>query len=827
MKKILSILLLSIIEVTAMAGQQDWKKNNIKVAPPVCYASGKIEKASIPPTPELLNKLKSGEKKSDIIVEYSLFPQDAKKAFEYAVSIWESIIESPVPIYVQANWRTLATNVLGSCGPESYYQNFENVPHENRYYPVAIAEKITKSEITGPELPDITADFNKSINWYFGTDLNTPDSLYDFTTVVLHELAHGLGFTGFFFVSGNEGSYGYEDFGDAAAFDLLVIKNTGEQLTDTLIFPNQSSKLKDALTSGNLYANSPVAVADGNGFQPRLYVPSIWDDGSSIYHLNDAHYPSTNPNSLMTHAIGKAEAVHDPGPLTRGIMADIGWKHMYLDFIPPKDIEEKQPLTFSINIESDYDLDTSSVSLIYSTDNFQIQIDTISLLPTEIPNKFTTEIIPEIEAGVIQYYINAGDVKGRTFRLPTEAPKILYSVKIGPDNERPVIKHEPIAYYLFSGKKLKISAEVNDNIAVDTVYIKYNINGTNQHSFGMTRDSSTTFSGYFDFDENVLNDGDIINYQIFAKDASGVGNIAMLPDGDSYSFNVEKIYDPVVKYINNFDNPTSDFIISDFDIYTEDSFNNGALHSPHPYPSPEENNSEYNFSTILKRPVIVQENGSMTFDEVVLVEPGENNTSFGDIEFWDYVIIEGSKDFGETWLPLADGYDSKRNTIWLSTYNDDISDQVSNAVGTSELYISNGINLAENGNFATGDTILIRFRLYSDPYAHGWGWAIDNLRIQQPVSTPLTQLSPGNILIFPNPAKNEVNLTFEISNKKIKTVEVEFYNILGQKVKNTQLKNIYGNSLKTLDIKDFPKGIYLINILEDGQKVTSRKLIKK
>ena len=58
-----------------------------------------------------------------------------------------------------------------------------------------------------------------------------------------------------------------------------------------------------------------------------------------------------------------------------------------------------------------------------------------------------------------------------------------------------------------------------------------------------------------------------------------------------------------------------------------------------------------------------------------------------------------------------------------------------------ELESENKILIIED--FATehgleaGDTILVRFRLFSDPYANGWGWAIDNLRIQIPVSAPV------------------------------------------------------------------------------------------
>jgi hypothetical protein len=78
-------------------------------------------------------------------------------------------------------------------------------------------------------------------------------------------------------------------------------------------------------------------------------------------------------------------------------------------------------------------------------------------------------------------------------------------------------------------------------------------------------------------------------------------------------------------------------------VFTEDGFENGALHSPHPYPSPDMDDTEFNFETILKYPVILNENATMSFDEIVLVEPGTNGTVYGDFEFWDFVIVEGSK----------------------------------------------------------------------------------------------------------------------------------------------------------------------------------------
>ena len=46
---------------------------------------------------------------------------------------------------------------------------------------------------------DIITSFNShaAVDWYFGTDGNTPSRRRDFVSVVLHEIGHGLGFISF------------------------------------------------------------------------------------------------------------------------------------------------------------------------------------------------------------------------------------------------------------------------------------------------------------------------------------------------------------------------------------------------------------------------------------------------------------------------------------------------------------------------------------------------------------------------------------------------------------------------------------------------------
>jgi hypothetical protein len=216
----------------------------------------------------------------------------------------------------------------------------------------------------------------------------------------------------------------------------------------------------------------------------------------------------------------------------------------------------------------------------------------------------------------------------------------------------------------------------------------------------------------------------------------------------------------------------------------------------------------------------------MSFDEIVLVEPGEVLSKYGDDNFWDYVIVEGSKDNGKTWLPLINGYDSGDNATWKTNYNKNIdNNQVSTAVGIPDWYVTRELNLLENGNFKVNDTILVQFRLFSDPFAHGWGWTIDNLRIQSPTSASSLILSPGNISVYPNPFSNKLKITVQ-AGSEIEDLNIEIINLYGQTITTLQNRNILGQITIEPDLSKLANGMYFVIVKENGKLVKSQKIIK-
>ena len=102
--------------------------------------------------------------------------------------------------------------------------------------------------------------------------------------------------------------------------------------------------------------------------------------------------------------------------------------------------------------------------------------------------------------------------------------------------------------------------------------------------------------------------------------------------------------DKAIGYYYDFDNGEVDFATLNMEINNPSNFGSLGLGTPHPY----EDLSQY-FSVFQKPIPITEENNTIAFDEIAIIEPGDAGIEFPDPNFWDYVLIRGTKDFGITW----------------------------------------------------------------------------------------------------------------------------------------------------------------------------------
>ncbi|MDP9394704.1 MAG: hypothetical protein M3Q27_10860 [Actinomycetota bacterium] len=251
-------------------------------------------------------------------VTYTGFTPEAKAAFQRAVNLWASKLNSPVPITVKASFEPLGEGVLGSAGPTNIWRDFAGAPRAGTWYVDAIANKRAGRQLDPS--PDIVARFSSNFtNWHFGTAA-APAGKYDFTSVVMHELGHGIGFLGAGNVANGTGTVRVA--GMPVSYDRYTETGVDKKL---LSFADNSSALATALKSGNVWFDS-TRVRNANGSKrAKLYAPGTWQPGSSYSHLDETTYPPGTAHSLMTPRLGAAETIREPGAISRAILLDLGW----------------------------------------------------------------------------------------------------------------------------------------------------------------------------------------------------------------------------------------------------------------------------------------------------------------------------------------------------------------------------------------------------------------------------------------------------------------------------------------------------------------------
>jgi len=263
-------------------------------------------------------------------------------------------------------------------------------------------------------------------------------------------------------------------------------------------------------------------------------------------------------------------------------------------------------------------------------------------------------------------------------------------------------------------------------------------------------------------------------------------------------------------YTKEFEEADSDFARKGFELTKPTPFTNKALHSPHPYPNLSE------FIAIFQKPIVVSEKtSSVTFDEIALIEPGEAGVPFGQSEFWDYALIEGTIDRGKSWT-FIEAYDARLHPAWSNVYQGNACDTPANISGISEdLIINHELNLLDH--FAASDTVFLRFTMVTDPCSEGWGWMIDNFTVGK-MSTAVNNqiLADGfSAQVLQNPVDQELSLI--VNTDKTEVLQLQLMNMAGQILeRKVNVKIRQGRQVLQFDMSQYYDGIYFVRLQKEG-----------
>ena len=244
--------------------------------------------------------------------------QQRLNVFRAAAERWQNTININTDIIIAARFApitsdcTATSGTLGFAGAVEWHHDFPGAPRPNIWYPAALANQFAGKDLS-PGFADIVMQFNSAIGtptclssqtWYYGLDLKHGASA-DLFVVALHEIAHGLGFSG---TTGVNGEYvgGRPSVFDVHTLDVL----TGlrwDQMT-------AEQRRASALNTGNL-AWDGTNVRDA---MSRVLTPVIvLNANSRDYEVGLATFgPAANRNFVSARMALAKDAENTDGPST-------------------------------------------------------------------------------------------------------------------------------------------------------------------------------------------------------------------------------------------------------------------------------------------------------------------------------------------------------------------------------------------------------------------------------------------------------------------------------------------------------------------------------
>ena len=809
---------------------------------------------------------------SEVIITYEVPPPaNVKSVFEQAATTWANYLKSDVPIRIYVKWRPLATGILGSAGAYSSVRNFVGANKLNTWYPIALAEKMAHTNLNGTD-SDIIATFNSDFpDWFIGTNGVPTNNQIDLYSVVLHEMGHGLGFIGQIQadVTSNSTSIATATYGYPGIFDQFIFDSKNKQLVDTLTYKKNSNELFKQIISDSLFFSSNAVLRNNSNASARLYAPKPtqrnptnpmgYIEGSSVYHVDQNTYPPGNLNALMTPQIARGEITAQLGPIVKGIFNDLGWYSSNIIDADLRDTEENQVL-FSAKVYSDTLWDEKSLKLMYSVDKSILSATPVTSFTKTGANTYSYLLsLPKSTANrKVSYYWTANELSGKKFTSPAEAP-VIAGTKFGSYNEfvigvdtvKPIVVYSnPLKYIFTSQTNIPLpNLLASDNLGIDTIYMEYAINGAALKGQGFKKliGDTYSYSNAFSFLAGTLKSGDVIKYRIVVKDKAKITNLVNLPASGFYEFKVLGILASTKTYVSSFDQqPSADFYLKGFTFSQPTGFSSPSLSSDHPYADGIEESYDggggsdkfTNNDAVLLKPIIIRsDTAKIYFDEVALVEPGDQGEAFLNVDgtvnrnFFDYVIVQGSNDLGKTWANFTNGWDANSFSIWQNAWNSK-TDKEGNSItlGSPSLLKKREIDMLASGKFKAGDQVIIRFRLHADVGAHGWGWWIDNLNIQgsSTISNPILAIEPGteikDLIVSPNPTSGRLLVQMPLLADGNKEVNIVFSDMMGKLILSKKYQ-VTGDMFKEeLELSALAQGTYLLQV-QTGDKLISRKIV--
>lgn len=211
-------------------------------------------------------------------------PAEAVAAFEVGVRTWADVFPCAVEIRVSFGWEEIGGGTLAAANTPFFVPGSvagAGALDDATIYSPSMAASLTGTDFVGPGDFHVIMTFNSKANWHFDVRKDAPFDKWDLATTALHEVCHGLFFSGVVTARG-ENAFFSSGSQRPARFDTFLAASTGSGLASQC--KGDGGLFFRAVTNGGLRFTDEAA----EGVDFSLYSPEKFQPGSSTYHHDPA-----------------------------------------------------------------------------------------------------------------------------------------------------------------------------------------------------------------------------------------------------------------------------------------------------------------------------------------------------------------------------------------------------------------------------------------------------------------------------------------------------------------------------------------------------------
>ncbi len=221
--------------------------------------------------------------------------------------------ESGTHLGVATTYSSVNTKYTSGLANDAYY-GYTNASNGVKYNTIATSvNKLFNNQLYSSSSNDFEITMNSNYDFYYGAE--TSFTNYDFHSILLHEMTHGMGFSSSVF-RGTD-SFALNELEASSGTALVDINGNAIyeiSLYDTLILENLDDHDPTQLTLG-----STVSLGDSG---LTIYNPSEYKSGSSFSHIDEA----SDPDALMNFSIAKGVVKRELSALELDLYQQMGFE---------------------------------------------------------------------------------------------------------------------------------------------------------------------------------------------------------------------------------------------------------------------------------------------------------------------------------------------------------------------------------------------------------------------------------------------------------------------------------------------------------------------